>query len=65
MKKILYVLTLLLGAFFLTGNVNAQIQETGIQEAMNDAIDYFGNKDNFEDEQTYNAYQKFPKYLYH
>lgn len=59
MKKILYVLTLLLGAFFLTGNVNAQIQETGIQEAMNDAIDYFGNKDNFEDEQTFNAYQVY------
>ena len=59
MKKILYVLVFIIGGLFFTANVSAQIAETGIKEAVQEEIDYFGNSANFEDEQTFNAYQVY------
>ena len=59
MKKVLYIITLFLGLFVLMGTVNAQIQETGIKEAVEEEIEYFGNSENFSDEQTFNAYQQY------
>ena len=59
MKKILYVITLLIGGLFLAGNVNAQIAETDIKSAVEEEIAYFGNSANFDDEQTFNAYQEY------
>ena len=59
MKKILYVLTLLIGLFVLMGSVNAQVVETGLKEAVDEEINYFGNSANFEDEQTFDAYQVY------
>ena len=59
MKKIFYVLTLLIGGLFFTNSVNAQIVESGIKEAVEEEIAYFGNSANFENEQTFNAYQEY------
>lgn len=59
MKKIFYVLALLIGGLFFTNSVNAQIVESGIKEAVEEEIAYFGNSANFENEQTFNAYQEY------
>ena len=59
MKKILYAITILLSGVLLIGNANAQVKETSLQEAVNEEISYFGNADNFNDEQTFNAYQTY------
>lgn len=59
MKKILYVISLFVGAFFLTTGVSAQIVQTDIKAAVEEEIAYFGNADNFDNEQTFNAYQQY------
>jgi len=59
MKKVLYALTLLIGIFVSVSAVNAQIVESGLKEAVTEEIEYFGNKDNFDDEQTFDAYQVY------
>lgn len=59
MKKILYILALFIGLFVLTGNVNAQIVQTDIKEAVEEEIAYFGNEANFKDNETFMAYQEY------
>lgn len=59
MKKILYIITVLFCGLFLVGKVNAQIEVTGLKEAVEEEINYFGNKSNFDNEQTFEAYQEY------
>ena len=59
MKKILGLIALFVGVFFLCGGVNAKIQETSIKEAVEEEINYFGDKENIEDEHTFDAYQVY------
>ena len=59
MKKVLYILTVLLGIFVFIGSVNAQTEETGLNQAVSEATEYFGNPANFQSEETFNAYQVY------
>ena len=59
MKKTLYILALFVGLFVLSTNAKALTVETGIREAIAEEIAYFGDESNFDDEQTFNAYQTY------
>lgn len=64
MKKLLYVVALLLGSVLLIGKVEAKITMTGLKEAASDAVSYFDNKENFTsngvfNEQSFNQYQPY------
>ena len=59
MKKVVYVLALLLGVLFIADSVSAKVVETNLKEAVDEEITYFGNKDNFDNEQTFDAYQVY------
>lgn len=59
MKRVLYFIAVLFSSLFFIGSVSAKIEVTGIKEAVNEEIDYFGNKSNFDNEQTFDAYQEY------
>ena len=55
--KLLVCVLVSLFAFNLS--VNAATKSTNLVEAVNEEIEYFGNKDNFEKEETFQAYQEY------
>ena len=64
MKKVLYLIAILLGSVLLIGNVQAKTTMTGLKETVQEEINYFDNKDNFTsngvfNEQVFNAYQEY------
>ncbi|MBE6158836.1 MAG: hypothetical protein E7159_03325 [Firmicutes bacterium] len=60
MKKYFNILVLVIASLFVfTTGVSAKSAVTNLVEAVEEEIGYFGNKQNFEDETTFLAYQEF------
>lgn len=64
MKKILYLITIFAVSFVMIGSVLANPKISGLQEAVAEEIDYFGNAENFTsngvlNESAFNAYQEY------
>jgi hypothetical protein len=60
MKKYFSILVLVIASLFVfTTSVNAKSAVTNLVEAVEEEIGYFGDKQNFEDETTFLAYQEF------
>ena len=63
MKKMLYAITLVISGLVIMGNVEAKIVETDLKEVVEEEINYFDNKSNFESEQSFDAYQQYVNLL--
>ena len=60
MKKYFNILVLVIASLFVfTTGVSAKSAVTNLVEAVEEEIGYFGDKQNFEDETTFLAYQEF------
>ncbi len=60
MKKYFNILVLVIASLFVfTTSVSAKSEATNLVEAVEEEIGYFGDKQNFEDETTFLAYQEF------